>query len=670
MDAFRKTCRLRTEDGLPSNYRKTQTGGWTCENEFYRFPINESPKDPWERCYEVVDKADEELYKELKDEISGLLIVASLFLGIVTAFSTMSFGWLRVDDKKVSAALLGDIVKLLNDTDARGTVPPRSVTTFEFNPRHSEVVVNQMWFLSMTLSLSAVMVGTLCLQWLSTFRRKELKQRAYDDALALRQLRFEGLLGWGVPYVPGFLLLTVQGAFVLFATGLMYLLWSVNKQVAIPVVIVGGVVALLLIITTVMPLLQSVIGWMFPSTLIIPQCPYKSPISWVLHRGCVLLSIVVTLPFSLLPRFGKVLKWRSQQVKLLTDYTWQLFDDVWRGQRERWGPQTSKTGSRKYSYYLVHGLASAMEILVFQPNAVHIIHTCLQGFHGTSAEEETFEHLFGKSTSVVKQALSEYKAIVSGVVDEKSQPRLSVSYKENLRRDFLNAHALQHFVTHNPKLHRALLPHRVELYIRIKNSSRHLGTLKGLGGNYLTSAEKQYIGTSIKCPIRDTRDADALSAVFRVELRYQFLKFADWFLDTDWCDELDVCGVESVLNAVKKMRIVSGADVDEPPLEESMKKVLKLVDKHFTEISHHRRLSSAGTATVYETGGENVASPEHEEAHGSPWISKGAGDKELSSTIPLTPVLVDLHEIVQGKLDRKKRNEAKLDSDYDNYLPV
>ncbi|XP_006457482.1 hypothetical protein AGABI2DRAFT_229926, partial [Agaricus bisporus var. bisporus H97] len=199
----------------------------------------------------------------------------------------MSFGWLRVDDRKVSTALLGDIVRLLNDTDARGTVHPRDPTALDFNPRHSEVVVNQMWFLSMTLSLSAVMVGTLCLQWLSTFRRKELKQRTYDDALALRQLRFEGITGWGVRHVPEILLLTVQSAVVLFSTGLMYLLWSVNKQVAIPVLVFGGFVALLLIITTAMPLLQSVIGWLFPSTLIIPQCPYKSPVSWLLHRGCV-----------------------------------------------------------------------------------------------------------------------------------------------------------------------------------------------------------------------------------------------------------------------------------------------------------------------------------------------------------------------------------------------
>jgi hypothetical protein len=220
-----------------------------------------------------------------------------LFLGIVTAFSTMSFGWLRVDDRKVSIALLGDIVRLLNDTDAGGTVPPRDATNLNFHPQDSDIVVNQMWFLSMTPSLSAVLVKTLCLQWLSTFRRKEAKQRPHIDALALRQLHFEGIMGWGIPRVPGFLLLTVHCALIRFAIGLIFLLWSVNKQMAIPVVLVGGAAALLLTATTVMTLLQSAIGWIFPSTLIIPQCPYKSPNSWVLHRSCILLSIIITPPF-------------------------------------------------------------------------------------------------------------------------------------------------------------------------------------------------------------------------------------------------------------------------------------------------------------------------------------------------------------------------------------
>ncbi|KAJ3561889.1 hypothetical protein NP233_g9917 [Leucocoprinus birnbaumii] len=212
---------------------------WTCEREPYRYPIDESPKDPWERCYDVVDKSDEELCKDLKDEISYLLVVASLFLGIVTAFTMESMKWIHLDQGDATNQLLNQVVVLLNDTSKQGTATGVSSTASV--PEDYAIIVSQLWFLSMTLSLSAVVVGTLCLQWLSAFRRTDIKYMPHEEALALRQLRFEGLIWWHVPRVPAILLLTVQGALVLFAIGLLYLLWNINRRVALPVAIVSGI---------------------------------------------------------------------------------------------------------------------------------------------------------------------------------------------------------------------------------------------------------------------------------------------------------------------------------------------------------------------------------------------------------------------------------------------
>jgi hypothetical protein len=225
-----------------------------------------------------------------------------------------------------------------------------------------------------------------------------------------------------------------------------------------------------------------------------------------------LLSIIITLPF------GKISEWRDQQIQLLTDYTWQVFDDLWRNQREDCGPQTSKSGSGNYSYYLVHGLGSAMEILVFQPDAFHIVHTCLQDFYGTAAEREMFRDLFGKDNPLLQKIFLEYASLSVGATHADNlqpPPRLSISHKRNLRRDFLNAHTLQYFVSHNPKLHRALLPHRVELYIRIKNSAQIFERLSRGSGRDIDEVfyiEGRCIGTSTECPIRCTRDAESLSS--------------------------------------------------------------------------------------------------------------------------------------------------------------
>lgn len=392
-----------------------------------------------------------------------------MFLGIITAFAIESLKWIQVDPGEVIVARLDEVIRLLSDPSTQAAAQPRQV----FVPDDRLVVVNQLWFLAMTLSLSAVVIGTLCLQWLSAFQRN-VRNKPYDVIIALRQLRYEGLMGWGVPHVPALLLLTVQGSFILFAAGLLDLLWSVNERVALPVAIVSGVSIALFALTALMPLLQSLMGWVLPQTLAIPQCPYKSPISWLVHRFFILFAIIGSLPFSWPPPVKKKLsEWRLQQLKLLTDYLWHEYDELGRRQRESWGPQK---GSNGYSYYLVRGLAFAVERLVFHPEDVHTIHACLQDFHGTRAEVDTFEKLFSKYTYFSR---AEGELLRDGLVSSAAagghHPPSAQVHLDNLRRDFLNAHALQHFVAHNQKLHRTLLPHRVELYIRVKNSSR--GTL-------------------------------------------------------------------------------------------------------------------------------------------------------------------------------------------------
>jgi hypothetical protein len=433
-------------------------------------------------------------------------------LGIVTAFAIQSFTWLRANE----VSLLKQLVLAGNNstTSESGDGSDTSVS----GPLHFEVVVNQFWFLSMILSLAAVVAGTLCLQWLSAFRCTDVKHLRHDDALALRQLRHEGFIAWGVPRVPAILLLTVQASLVLFAIGLLYLLWHINRAVALPVAIVSGMSVALLAMTTFAPLLQSILGWIFPKTMAAPQCPYKSPISWLFHRAAVLLAVTCTLPLICLPYFeNKLSGWHQDQCKLLTDYLWRRFDELWRKQRELRGPQSEvkqadseSTGPKAkvpYSYYLVKGLASAMESLVFKPSAVAILHTCLQEFHGTSVEIETFETLYEKDFTKAEELLLRDSTTESGKGESSSI--------RSLRKDFLNAQALQHFVKNNRNLHRILLPHRTELYIRIKNSARALTPPQvynpELSEDQKRDSKHDYIGVSVECPVHNLRDAQHLA---------------------------------------------------------------------------------------------------------------------------------------------------------------
>lgn len=50
-----------------------------CRTGPYRYTIDQDSDsgDPWEKCFNVVDKSDEDLCRNLKDEIEALLIVVS-----------------------------------------------------------------------------------------------------------------------------------------------------------------------------------------------------------------------------------------------------------------------------------------------------------------------------------------------------------------------------------------------------------------------------------------------------------------------------------------------------------------------------------------------------------------------------------------------------------------
>ena len=119
-----------------------------------------------------------------------------------------------------SARLLSFIAtQLANSTDP---LPP-SLAIPEFTVTQAQVRINIVWFLSLTVSLTTVLVGILCLQWLREFQRDAALP--HKDAVALRQMRYEGLIQWHVPGILSILPLLLQLSLVLFFIGLLDLLW-------------------------------------------------------------------------------------------------------------------------------------------------------------------------------------------------------------------------------------------------------------------------------------------------------------------------------------------------------------------------------------------------------------------------------------------------------------
>ncbi|TFK17736.1 hypothetical protein FA15DRAFT_546384, partial [Coprinopsis marcescibilis] len=147
-------------------------------------------------------------------------------------------------------------------------------------PTSTEVSINTLWFLSLTLSLIAVFNGILCLQWLREYQSDSgLPDK---EAIALRQMRFEGLERWRVPEIITSLPILLLTALALFFAGLLQLMWSKNSTVAIALSAVVGIAMTFIIATTFLPGFQVLYAVL--SSYAIPQCPYKSPQSWLVSR--------------------------------------------------------------------------------------------------------------------------------------------------------------------------------------------------------------------------------------------------------------------------------------------------------------------------------------------------------------------------------------------------
>lgn len=195
---------------------------------------------------------------------------------MVTAFCIESYSWLRQDPADRTVEVLERISLQLSSFSANAafinsTSPAVSLARFEV--KTTDVAVNVLWFLSLTLALMSSLFTILALQWI----------RQYDSDLALvtgrerahiRQERFDSLSRWFVPQIIMSLAVLLQAALFVFFSGLIVLLWTINSTVALANTSVAAFFLVAFLVTAIIP------------TFCV-HCPYKSPLAWALN---ILLS--------------------------------------------------------------------------------------------------------------------------------------------------------------------------------------------------------------------------------------------------------------------------------------------------------------------------------------------------------------------------------------------
>ncbi|EEB95966.1 hypothetical protein MPER_04982 [Moniliophthora perniciosa FA553] len=185
-----------------------------------------SVADAWEVLMKAVNKYDDEMVKNWKEDIDTLLVFAGLFSAVVTAFVIESYQWLNRNPADTTVALLTQISKQLGNS----SVPfDESLSTSTFQASALSVRVNTFWFLSLILSLTSGLFALLCKTMVERTPDEIYQRRSPGEALGLRNMRERSLEIWGVPSFLAVLPILLELALLLFFAGVIDLLWSLHR---------------------------------------------------------------------------------------------------------------------------------------------------------------------------------------------------------------------------------------------------------------------------------------------------------------------------------------------------------------------------------------------------------------------------------------------------------
>jgi hypothetical protein len=297
------------------------------------------------------------------------IVQAGLFSATVTAFTIEAYKWLKEANEDMSVRLLAFIATQINNSSTTVTPPPE-VFVAPFSVTSSEVRINAAFFLSLTLSLSTVLIGIMCLQWLREYRRDVALP--HKEAIALRQMRYEGLLAWHVPEILSALPVMLQTSLLLFFIGILDLLWARHRIVATCVSVVVGIVMIFLAITSALPALQH--AFVKDRHLRVSQCPYKSPQSWLVYKfGHMVLWFINSLNF----RWANESHRFHRLLKSTADLNWMTFDMRWRQLRDAEEVVRGTVKNRADSDDIIHGLQWINNTFMQSVDAVHPIENCI-----------------------------------------------------------------------------------------------------------------------------------------------------------------------------------------------------------------------------------------------------------------------------------------------------
>ncbi|KIM20823.1 hypothetical protein M408DRAFT_122873 [Serendipita vermifera MAFF 305830] len=185
----------------------------------------------WDVYNNEAKKVDTELVKDWTSSLNFLLVFAAIFAAVLTAFIIESKKLLEQDPTSVMV----DVMIFFTNNMANGTHTP--YTPPEFEAKKTDIIVNCLFYASLSASLVAALASVVALQWVADYDAAITRGGSSpEDRAKRRQFRHAGVVSWRMGEVIATLPLLLYFSVVLFFSGLILWMWSLNY-------IVGAVVA-------------------------------------------------------------------------------------------------------------------------------------------------------------------------------------------------------------------------------------------------------------------------------------------------------------------------------------------------------------------------------------------------------------------------------------------
>ncbi|EUC56640.1 transmembrane protein, putative, partial [Rhizoctonia solani AG-3 Rhs1AP] len=180
--------------------------------------------DPfWPLYLKEAEKYDDMLVGKWDKKMETLLLFATLFSAIVTAFVIESSHNLQPDNAAITATA---IVEIFPD---------------EFQPTTNAYVVNFVWFVSLCLSIIVALLAGLVKQWCNRLRWDRTAPPC--NQARIRQARFNNLIRWRTELVISALPVVMDAALALFLLGLLVFLHDLSYNIYVAALVITVITA-------------------------------------------------------------------------------------------------------------------------------------------------------------------------------------------------------------------------------------------------------------------------------------------------------------------------------------------------------------------------------------------------------------------------------------------